>query len=709
MDVHPLKTLLQLQLASDSSAVAHLPFTLASLTAASLVPSPHSPKWTARINSLLHAKTSDARWAGLCLAHKTAFLSQAIMIECAQSWIGVALPLLAKKEPSPVHSAAVRLLRVIFSAATEMNEFQRQVATPNVLKFTTALMPLAESHPDVDLKVLILSTLTRLIPLYPTLHRASQNALSSLCFTFLNGNPFKPPNHKLTTAASQLYAVLHLTGGKVGAANLWRKSVDDALAFAWSSFSSLRTTFLVDGRLPLAIAGSNEPLTSIPLNLDRLRCCIAVLNDLFVATVHRPIQVPLGALVKLALALVTCKKDEKTDQHFDATTRTMESAVTPHIWSLGCRLVSSLAASFGPQLTPHLPRLVSCLTIQLEQESISATRLPFLEALRTSLSHGHALYSTMIANRLAKAVLPIASVLIDRRTDARPAEIETGKSKKGKKRARDFEGDEVFRTGHEVVCPTTDDSQALFCAFVVLRLLLRTASLSAALQSIVCRVALSALLALPEMLPSALSPDPQFHSLLLDEVQEICVEFASASVEGLSKSLGLVVGSCSTQGKMSREIELLLHPRLPPLMRSMPGVEALSLFRAEESQEESDLLRSLGLVSADPPTMESQPAMEAEPVASVVPHATLAPPPMSQQPSTPQLPPLAEKPAPIAAAPRTALPPRPPAAQLQQQRAQQPKIAPPAPPATEVAMQVEDDEKNEEMPSIDLDSDSDAE
>nr|GAT59990.1 predicted protein [Mycena chlorophos] len=621
------------------------------------------------------------------------------MIESAQSWIGVALPLLAKKEPSPVHSAAVRLLRVIFSAATEMNEFQRQVATPNVLKFTTSLMPLAENHPDVDLKVLILSTLTRLIPLYPTLHRASQNALSSLCFTFLNGNPFKPPNRKLTAAASQLYAVLHLTGGKVGAANLWRKSVDDTLAFAWSSFSSLRTTFLVDGRLP-AIAGSNEPLTSIPLNLDRLRCCIAVLNDLFVATVHRPIQVPLGALVKLALALVTCKKDEKTDQHFDATTRTMEFAVTPHIWSLGCRLVSSLADSFGPQLTPHLPRLVSCLTIQLEQDSISATRLPFLEALRASLSHGHALYSTMIANRLAKAVIPLAGALIDRRTDARPAEMETGKSKKGKKRARDFDGDEVFRTGHEVVCPRTDDSKALLCAFVVLRLLLRTASLSAALQSIVCRIALSALLALPEMLPSALSPDPQFHSLLLDEVQEICVEFASASVEGLSKSLGLVVGSCSTQGKMSRELELLLHPRLPPLMRSMPGVEALSLFRAEESQEESDLLRSLGLVSADPPKME------AEPVASVVPHAT----PTSQQPSTPQLPPLAAKPAPIASPPpQTALPPRPAAPQLQQQRAQQPKIAPPAPTPIEVAMEVEDDERNEEMPSIDLDSDSDAE
>jgi hypothetical protein len=151
---------------------------------------------------------------------------------------------------------------VIFSAAADVPEFQRQVATPNVLKFTTALIPLAEKHVDTELKVsthfiihafidvaqiLALSTLALIIPLYPTLHRASHSALSALCLGFLNGNPFKPPNVALTRTASRLYMVLHFTGGKVGAANLWRKSVDDTLAFGWTSFLSVRSTFLVDG------------------------------------------------------------------------------------------------------------------------------------------------------------------------------------------------------------------------------------------------------------------------------------------------------------------------------------------------------------------------------------------------------------------------------------------------------------------------------
>lgn len=95
---HPLKTLLQLQLGSDSYAVLHLPHILTSLTAESLAPSPHSSKWTARINSLLHSKTADARWAGLCIAQRTSVLSKSTMIECAQGWIGMALPVLSVRE-----------------------------------------------------------------------------------------------------------------------------------------------------------------------------------------------------------------------------------------------------------------------------------------------------------------------------------------------------------------------------------------------------------------------------------------------------------------------------------------------------------------------------------------------------------------------------------------------------------------------------------
>jgi hypothetical protein len=90
-------------------------------------------------------------------------------------------------------------------------------------------------------------TLTRLVPIYPTLHRALYPTLSSLSLRFLNGTPDKPTNAALMENASKLYSVLPFTGGKVGSAALWRKYVDETLAFCWDALSSITTTIVWDG------------------------------------------------------------------------------------------------------------------------------------------------------------------------------------------------------------------------------------------------------------------------------------------------------------------------------------------------------------------------------------------------------------------------------------------------------------------------------
>jgi hypothetical protein len=96
MDDHVLlKVCLQHHLATDTAAVKNLPHLLKIITSESLAVSAHQHKWIARVNVLLHAKGSDARWAGLCLALHTAQLSRPLFLENAQSWIGFALPILS--------------------------------------------------------------------------------------------------------------------------------------------------------------------------------------------------------------------------------------------------------------------------------------------------------------------------------------------------------------------------------------------------------------------------------------------------------------------------------------------------------------------------------------------------------------------------------------------------------------------------------------
>jgi hypothetical protein len=58
-----------------------------------------------------------------------------------------------KQEPLPTLKAATRLLTHIFSVAIDTPEFQRQIASPNVPKFSLALVVVAEDHPSREFKV----------------------------------------------------------------------------------------------------------------------------------------------------------------------------------------------------------------------------------------------------------------------------------------------------------------------------------------------------------------------------------------------------------------------------------------------------------------------------------------------------------------------------------------------------------------------------
>jgi hypothetical protein len=60
---------------------------------------------------------------------------------------------LKRSEPLPMLKASVRYLRHVLSAATDVPEFQRQLATPTVPKFSQALVSIVENVAEYELKV----------------------------------------------------------------------------------------------------------------------------------------------------------------------------------------------------------------------------------------------------------------------------------------------------------------------------------------------------------------------------------------------------------------------------------------------------------------------------------------------------------------------------------------------------------------------------
>lgn len=174
---------------------------------------------------------------------------------------------------------------------------------------------------------------------------------------------------------------------------------------------------------------------------------------------------------------------------------------------------------------------------------------------------------------------------------------------------------------------------------------------------------------------------------------------------------------------IQREIDLLLHPRLPPLLRSLPQVESLALFRREESEEEREIRESLGIVMPVDPTEDVLP-VQANVVPNIVDQVMTEPaktgasdPVRAMEPAPPFLLPPPPPPLPIQTSPMST---ESTTSQTQAPREPAflptfvPKSLPPVvtmvessstvPKPRSVAMEEDDDE---EVPTINMDSDSD--
>jgi hypothetical protein len=77
--------------------------------------------------------------------------------------------------------------------------------------------------------------------------------------------------------------------------------------------------------------------------------------------------------------------------------------------------------------------------------------------------------NNIIPNRLIKAVLPSLTSLLSSESDVKGQDDTGTGRKKGKKRARNYEGDEVFKVAREVICPRDEDGDIVLAAVDGLR------------------------------------------------------------------------------------------------------------------------------------------------------------------------------------------------------------------------------------------------
>lgn len=187
-----------------------------------------------------------------------------------------------------------------------------------------------------------------------------------------------------------------------------------------------------------------------------------------------------------------------------------------------------------------------------------------------------------------------------------------------------------------------------------------------------------------------------------------------------------------------RQLDLLLHPRLPPLITATPLVENLSLVFSEESLEETELRKSLGLFTMQDRIQQNidtemsdptNPPPQSTPVSKIIPsptapnHSTsskydgghlsqikVATPP---EPTPTPVQETAERPSSGSARPTITEPPKSqapkPAPQVPQVELSDHLDQGPSIPTNRILDPSVEADEDEEMPAIDLESDSDME
>ncbi|KAF8603486.1 hypothetical protein BDV93DRAFT_473123 [Ceratobasidium sp. AG-I] len=627
---HPLELLLQNHLGTDTAALAHLPGLLLALEQPDIFgDGPHSVlsagvlgKWNARISSLLHSREASSRWIGLYLARYTAAASRPILVESAQGWVGVVLPMLSKPEPFPNHHAAIRLLACIFTSVTDMPEFQRQVVIPNVQKCSLALLAFAKDpESDLALKLLAIDTITQLTIHHPTHHRALQQNILAFTLEHLQGSSplascssllANSPVPSLVSAVIDLHVALPLTGGKVGAGVAWRKSVDAAIGTTWKLLGALRRTYS-DVTPPATVPSTfalpslpEDPAIATPIALDRLRCMVCLLVQLLATPTARPVSMPLGALAQLTLKLIQCNNLEQPQTSrapYEPIQRVTEAAAIPELCTAGCMLAEQLAQTCGKLFSPYVPQTLAAISFQLDKNITNAQRHRLFTTVPPLLEHTHAITPSQSYTRLAAHLLRTLSPLLpSSRAQSQTKQEATSGERKGKKRAR-YEADELFsaRSASTSTAPDLGSSAMQLHVAALSGLSALFPALPHSTQAIIQRTLLTLLLYLPRSNAQRLAGHvSRVYATLLGEgasgMMGVGVHALSALDSTFDPNSGYMPGT-----NPHHILQRFLHPRIPSNSGSGPNTEELSLFwkDEEEDEETKEFRHAAGVITVD--------------------------------------------------------------------------------------------------------------
>lgn len=287
----------------------------------------------------------------------------------------------------------------------------------------------------------------------------------------------------------------------------------------------------------------------------------AVIHALLAFPTARPVTLPLGGILHLAMRMLTCTPDVPLLEHVQGDTELAAgiSAALPRLWIAGIKLVSACVIATGSHVVPYLG-LVFDHTIHLAElvalgqaltPQLALIRFHTLILARLDPNPSSSAYHT----RLVKLCIGHVTPLMQQKPVVQ-AEDAGLAGKKGKKRMRGA-GDDAFvgslagRVGQGMV--SKDEGRVVIAALKreslslptgantdhppsVLSVLLPHPALPPALQALAIRLVLSASYSLETQSAAAVSADLTLHEKISRAVDAVLSK--AVKLRGGSGSLG---------------------------------------------------------------------------------------------------------------------------------------------------------------------------
>ncbi|KAJ9117158.1 hypothetical protein QFC20_000301 [Naganishia adeliensis] len=562
-----------------------------------------------------------------------------------KTWVHAMMALVSPSLPETQLVDLLPLLTLLLKRSLAFPAFSREVALPVVPKCSQALVACmvdAEGKGEWGVVALVLDYLPVLFPLSPTPHRPLVPTLLPLLHRILLTAPAFPIpsilSDKPTTLvqrAALVLAHLHILAGKVAASAAFHTDMLLALTESHACLSAL-----IDGTLALpphhgaqvqgvgvtfiqtvdtrtrqdvllgVLAREVASEEKIQPFLRAMEGWTAVIHALLAFPTARPVTLPLGGILHLAMRMLTCTPDVPLLEHVQGDTELAAgiSAALPRLWIAGIKLVSACVIATGSHVVPYLGLILDHTIHLAELVALGQALTPQLALIRF-----HTLIlarldpnpsSSAYHTRLVKLCIGHVTPLMQQKPVVQ-AEDAGLAGKKGKKRMRGA-GDDAFvgslagRVGQGMV--SKDEGRVVIAALKLLSVLLPHPALPPALQALAIRLVLSASYSLETQSAAAVSADLTLHEKISRAVDAVLSK--AVKLRGGSGSLGPWAGLMldrTASNDLSDAIASVIHPLLPPLSRPLPPISSLVFYNIPstdfESSEEKKLRAEMGIMT----------------------------------------------------------------------------------------------------------------